>query len=1115
MAETRNPFKPLGTRLRDFARGKISRYVPAGERSSGKTAAPSWTGNASTPLDWGDQAPAAPQADSVDFSSLETHTERSVPASFLGASSGSQPAAPAIQPQAAADPAPKPKPMSRLDFLNYIWAKREEQLHGNRPAPAETTPAADSANIQRSADGESAQPKQSVGRRRRGAVVDVPSPRSSEPSSESGSSDTPDSPDFFFVGEDSSPTAPLPPSVQAMRAVTPDMPLPSPQQVQRNSAPEEDFAEASSSATSPWSMFTSSSAQEGTDPNIQGGSGAPASAAAQTMSTSAAQSAPNNPTVQRSVDNTSATTSAPASTGETSGILYMPADHVTRSESPAIASPASPSIQRASETSPTQMDVGFQSQPSQVVSNPAQSQPAPFAAVSTSGAAPSIQPSRIEDSAGETSYAQTGTDKPAQSQPAASPSSMSSPSPAPSVQLQRDSQPAPARSQSRKSRAAQPSITSTELSSAADAPLSEPTTAYSPAAPSNPLVQRDMDELAAPPSVPDASTLLTSASGEATPDAPVDTHQTVSPASGIQRSGDPQNANYTDLPDAAFNTVTPSAASSDAQSGPAAPQPTSQDTVFSAQSQPTTSVQRKTSASKTASADSQTPAPATNNQPSIESQHSAPAENAAETPTLLTPTPSIQQSADIPTATTTPAISRYADLPDASFNTPSSAVNTAEAQTQLESPSTPQSAHIGTPAAAAPQRKSNGSIQRRRGSLGVSYTPGENTANAVQRDVNEDEISAAPVPAWTPSAELAPPAPPSFAAPSPWETYMEAPAFDEPAKPAPRSTSGSQTNVDTPAPSSGKAAVQRKAETANTVQPAPQPPISSNSDSSFMSDAPQAASPYSEMPDSSFMSGSAQPASSTYSPPTVNQPNSPATSPSIQRSVQPHADSLEDSSDLPVHDFDIAQAFNSNFIDQPRAHPQTYSAPSSNASPSPSVNVPSISRSLDTGASSSAPSQSFSHNFTPESGVPTPGSVEAGMLQMLNLPPDTPVAGLKPAPAAPEISQMPANEVSSARRSLDASAAAPRFQPSTQSFESAAPSTQQAFSASPVPHETGSTWVQRAESAGSSSTGGSSTESNAGTEDKAQEQDIDGLAREVYKVLRSKLRDEHERRFGR
>ena len=137
--------------------------------------------------------------------------------------------------------------------------------------------------------------------------------------------------------------------------------------------------------------------------------------------------------------------------------------------------------------------------------------------------------------------------------------------------------------------------------------------------------------------------------------------------------------------------------------------------------------------------------------------------------------------------------------------------------------------------------------------------------------------------------------------------------------------------------------------------------------------------------------------------------------------------------------------------------------------------------------------------------------MEADMLQLLNLPPTTPVAGLKQAPATPEINRMPAVTPSETQHFSNYAKSVPSSA-SSSSSASAAP----AQTTAPSPSlETSTPVVQRAASGEQPvSRGESSQNQPAGDEKGAPEQDIDGLAREVYKVLRTKLRTEHERRSG-
>jgi hypothetical protein len=117
----------------------------------------------------------------------------------------------------------------------------------------------------------------------------------------------------------------------------------------------------------------------------------------------------------------------------------------------------------------------------------------------------------------------------------------------------------------------------------------------------------------------------------------------------------------------------------------------------------------------------------------------------------------------------------------------------------------------------------------------------------------------------------------------------------------------------------------------------------------------------------------------------------------------------------------------------------------------------------------------------PNSTVPTPGSVEAAMLELLHLPPDTSVYGLK----SPE------------RRATPASSDGPVIQ--RKPLDEALADSSRDTSAD-------STMVQRVVEIGEIS---ASVEGEGGGQ--AGEPDIDDLARKVYRVLKDRLRTERER----
>ncbi len=1127
-----NPFKPLGTRLRDFARGKINRYLPDGEVSTRPNAAPSWANNAAAPLDWesGGQ-PAVPQPGTVDFSSIETHTETSIPASYLSPSSPGSPAAPSVQTKPA-DAAPAPeqaKPMSRLDFLNHIWTMRETQLNaGRKPAPEP-----DAENIQRSAD-EATAPPRPIGRRRRGAVVDVPTTRSPETTSDLESPNTPDNPDFFFVGSDDASPDAASPSVQAMRTPPADSQPTPPSQVQRRAAPSSESSTAPSQlpAASPWGSVATalehSASVSASTESLQ--SGESSDSPAPSAQNSGVQSSTNDtPSVQRSPDTSSAGANTPAPQDAANSIIYMPADRVTYTENSSPSELNSPAIQRsttaapdATYAQPAEIEYHGSDQPQQAQAASAGTIPDQSTSVSSASML-GVQPARADEIRSTPSLPDSAFNVGAgENEPYSAPPQPSTPA----VQLQRDSpveQSAPPVQQTiqremaqssgppSKSRKSQATQQTAPASAASDFSAAVPESPNVPATSVSNAIQR---EIADAPHAPDMPTTLspqnttpeTSQTVQRSvvdaPHAP-DMPTTLSPqnttpetSQTVQRANDsqPESAqsssptSYAGLPSTAFNTL--QMADSASAAPPNSPPP----------SQSAGIVQRKKSDPSPASPSVKPEGNPQVNTPAYSIQHPQPfaevqrepvesiesaSESAftAEAPTLLTPTASVQRGAEnAPASAETPSISRYTDLPDAAFNTPSNTssfannpANTAAAP-HYESHSQP-----APPASdAAPKSKPGSTIQRRRGVMGVSYTPAQPTADALQREADETSSStAAPLPVWTPSAELAPPTPSNFAEPSPWTTYMDAPAFEEPPRPAPRTVSGGAPETSAPA-HANQPAIQRTSENS---------PV-------------ETASPYSALPDSSFMS--ADPARATTArsaAPEVGFPNAPSaaspTTASLQRSIQSGTDPLDEST-LPVHDFDISDAFNSNFIDSSQTSTPTQQ--------------PAISRAVESSTSSTPASPQFSHNFTPNASIPASESVEADMLKMLNLPPNTPVVGLKPAPATPEINRKADDGHSAAAHSTGDTTTSP-MRP-FQMPASAATAPASAATASYAPQNDSSEIVQRAISESEAPTETSNSPENNPPKEGGSEPDIEGLAKEVYKTLRSKLRNEHERRHG-
>jgi hypothetical protein len=198
-----------------------------------------------------------------------------------------------------------------------------------------------------------------------------------------------------------------------------------------------------------------------------------------------------------------------------------------------------------------------------------------------------------------------------------------------------------------------------------------------------------------------------------------------------------------------------------------------------------------------------------------------------------------------------------------------------------------------------------------------------------------------------------------------------------------------------------------------------------------------------------------------------------------------------ESSDLPEQPVDVFTAlFNAGMINERITMPP--SQPQNSAPSAPS----SVQRQID-----------------PNSSIPAAGSVEAGLLAMLNLPPDTPVAGLQPSksqttnapsqPAAPSISRQMNPAGSDVQRSTGMASVGSMTPPVT---------TTTTVTNTPAPQDSDSSAIQREITIDEVTTTVSPVDST-NAENKA-EVNVDKLAREVYGILKDKLRSEHERKRG-
>jgi hypothetical protein len=252
-------------RLRDFARERISQFPAAPlQREIAAVPPPVWAGSASTPLNWGDDAPAAPAPSVFDTTpsaewsppawngvftpgyesegtaapTPDVQPMRAAPAAAPAAPTASASSTPAPAAQAGATPEGSGAPKTRGEFLNFLWAKGEEYLqqkaeHQDRPVEAQhqIEHASADASVQRQPD------LSALRQRRRGKVVDLTPPKTGQPL-EDANDTSQDAPDSFFLAESTqtpsdTPAATSTPSVQRSAS---DAPAASTPTVQRSAS---------------------------------------------------------------------------------------------------------------------------------------------------------------------------------------------------------------------------------------------------------------------------------------------------------------------------------------------------------------------------------------------------------------------------------------------------------------------------------------------------------------------------------------------------------------------------------------------------------------------------------------------------------------------------------------------------------------------------------------------------------------------------------------------------------------------------------------------------------------------------------------------------------------
>jgi hypothetical protein len=914
MAGKRSPFKPLGSRLLSFARDRMAMYGAGSGSVQRKPLAPSWADDAASPLNWSQEDAGyaedgfdAVQEPSFDeaFPEIDRTTERVVKPSY--GSTGSRRPAPAsgqvqrdmAPAQPAAEPA-KPAPMDRSQFLAFLWQQRESQLQAGREqiqrSMAEQSPSADQAPA----------PPRPTGKRRRGAVVDVPVARPAE------ESDSPDSADPFFLNESSGrPASPAPVQLsrdtaapaqsaaapQASAAPSPAAPgyahIPDPAdiaavQLSRDDSPDAISADdpfAAELADADFNTFETSDAappvqamRAGTPPSIQPDradtppTATPASTAPDGFTSTS--SAPQAPAIQASRAPDAAPRFSPQTGSFDAGAApQLPTEAFMSPASPSGYAPDASDMAEAASTRPTptvQTSRGPSAASAQPHSNPSFSAAAAPQGQAPRQPAPAIQPSRdVPDSSmmympRETILRDSGTGG------TVPPPAASSPAPyAPSYEAP-DAPPAPG----------------TAPFPASDASGSA----------SSPGIQLARDESLATTQIPTEAFMTPRESGPVQPTAGAATPS-------VQKKSAPASPSQPRAPGmpSSASLAAPLDAGQPPQSG---------------------SIQRSP-----VDASSQQP-PQAASSPYLSDQADYP----AEAPTLL------EQPA-------------YDDAPTSpQFQAPSSSFNTFDA-----------------PA---------GSVGR----------PG------VQRKVFSDSVPPdEDIPEWKPSAELAPPPPPSYADPSPWLGFVP--------DPSPSSTGAAQASPVSDAPKR----VQRKkargiTEFSETVSE-PKPNI----------ETPRAAP-----------GGNVQRAPE----PGISDPYTPDTAPRM---------------DL----FEAMQA--AGMISSPASEPAAFSPSAAAPQPTASPAAPSISRST-AAVPPAAPAQPAANAYevqgidgapTAPAFTPAPGSVESDLLRLINLPADTPVAGLnritsnvgpQATPAAPAQSVQLSRDVSPPSATPAPSSGAPAFE---------------------------------------------------------------------------------------
>lgn len=1069
----KHPFRSIGQRVRDFARAHIRSYVPSGELVSRSELPPSWQTDGDEPLVWRDDAPATPAMGAPAPAESDWEATDDTPASR--------------------DFAPTP-PVVTHNMLERLMAAHEERMASEETAPPSISqpisqPTAQPAPVQRQVEAPASAADASetealpriVTKRRRGAVVDVPS----QTTPSTGEEDTP--PDFFFLND----AAPDSPAVQRAPANPPAPQTPSEPSkpsspaapfwrrlFSRGDEPEPQVEDSSSDSTPLSSEITGDQPFSPAESSSLASSGTPA-----------VQRAPEDAPTILTPDETPYSPAAPPAPSAPDSLPASPTPTTRRRSS-------GRTVQRsaAPEASPP---------PSDPLSSSTTQPTAPAPPVQRQTDATTPAASRQPTSA-STPAAPLGGEYPSMPSSEGFESHDISPSAA-----FEPSEGAPPRSPviQRRADTSVPSVPSVPTApSAPSAPTRRPR-----AGRENPPAQRQTDAAPAssPVQPPAPETVVPAHDAPASPPSSVPAPTpSQSGESRVQRRAEPP-AEQSDAP---VNPAPPvSAAPGAPRENPPTPaitgQPTSASTpavqrqsagnddfpIVPLRETPVTAVQREIDPE------------AVSDQPDSHVEQPTPPAQASQVP----PAPA-QPSSPASTQRGAPAVQRQSNPagstpPDQSFS-PSQ----PPAPTSADQPA--QDSHVFSPAAPdAPDLTTPSVIQRKSGS--------KPPARRIQRRANTPPAVEPPAEpdASTPETDTSAPIQPTLNAPPPYDRPVESGMADVPTllTPAPQ-TPGVQRRTSQTEPSGG--AFEREPDSyrpdAPTILTPSVPPASSPVQRQSSGEpAPEFQSQHIEReprhpdappsPWSAFIepptTAAETPDDANMARPTVTEVPPSQAQPSLQRAAQPpESPSFRPSepeqpplSEQPVDLFTAMMDAGMVTSRQPQqsAPPVTRrSAPDAIRRSSQPSSQPSTQQSSPPSGDSALPASTGMQPPAPEG-----DSTDADLLSLIDLPPTTPV--IRESPSSPVVSRArrPAAEQHDHSQQADTPAEPPHIETFTDDWGS----------------------IMRADTTDTIEDAEPTTPVAEGEETPQEDVSVDKLARDVLDVLRQRLRVEQERRGGR